>query len=99
MWFQQDGATCHTARETMDVLREIFGKHIISKNGRIQWLRRSTDLTAPDFFLWAYLKEKSFASDSKTLGNLKEKIREEVESISAATLERVMESVVSRARS
>ena len=28
IWFQQDGATCHTARETMHALREIFSKHI-----------------------------------------------------------------------
>ena len=25
IWFQQDGATCHTARETMDLLRSRFG--------------------------------------------------------------------------
>ena len=36
IWFQQNGATWHTARETMDVLRQIFGKHVISKNGEIQ---------------------------------------------------------------
>ena len=26
IWFQQDGAACHTARETMDLLRSRFGK-------------------------------------------------------------------------
>jgi hypothetical protein len=26
MWFQQDGATCHTARATMDLLRGEFGE-------------------------------------------------------------------------
>ena len=28
MWFQQDGATCHTARLTMDLLRGVFGEHL-----------------------------------------------------------------------
>ncbi|GFV76182.1 uncharacterized protein TNCV_4672711 [Trichonephila clavipes] len=25
MWFQQDGATCHTARATIDLLKDTFG--------------------------------------------------------------------------
>ena len=31
MCFQQDGATCHTARITMDLLRGEFGEHFISE--------------------------------------------------------------------
>ena len=30
MWFQQDGATCHTASETMVLLRGELGEHFIS---------------------------------------------------------------------
>ncbi|CAH2087395.1 unnamed protein product [Euphydryas editha] len=33
MWFQQDGATCHTARATIDLLKESFDERIISRNG------------------------------------------------------------------
>ena len=33
MWFQQDGATCHTACVTMDLLRGEFGEHFISRSG------------------------------------------------------------------
>ncbi|GFY73853.1 hypothetical protein TNIN_348381 [Trichonephila inaurata madagascariensis] len=29
LWFQQDGVTAHTARQTMDLLREIFGECLI----------------------------------------------------------------------
>ena len=32
MWFQQDGATCHTARVLMDLLRGEFGEHYISRS-------------------------------------------------------------------
>ena len=56
-------------------------------------------LTAPDFFLWGFLNEKVFATNSQTLAELKDKITEEIRRIDAATLERAMEGVLSRARS
>ena len=31
IWFQQDGATCHTAKATLDVLRSVFQDRIISR--------------------------------------------------------------------
>jgi len=33
MWFQQDGATCHTPHATMDILNERFKGMIISRGG------------------------------------------------------------------
>ncbi|GFW27203.1 hypothetical protein TNCV_2848601 [Trichonephila clavipes] len=27
LWFQQDGTTCHTARATIDLLKDTFGGH------------------------------------------------------------------------
>ena len=35
MRFQQNGATCHTARLTMDLLRSEFGEHFISRSGPV----------------------------------------------------------------
>ena len=32
MWFQQDGATCHTSHETINLLRQKFGERVISRN-------------------------------------------------------------------
>jgi len=48
IWFQQDGATCHTARATTELLREKFGDSIISRNCDIEWPPRSCDLTPLD---------------------------------------------------
>jgi hypothetical protein len=31
-WFQQDGATVHTANNSMKLLKEILGEHVISRN-------------------------------------------------------------------
>ena len=46
--FQQDGATAHTARNSMAV-REMF-RTVICRFGDIAWPARSPDLTVPDFF-------------------------------------------------
>lgn len=56
-WFQQDGATCHTARETVAHLRDVFPTKLISKNGDIEWPPHSPDLTAPDFFPMGVLEK------------------------------------------
>ncbi|GFV20942.1 hypothetical protein TNCV_4532111 [Trichonephila clavipes] len=33
LWFQQDGATCHTARATIYLLKDTFGDRLISRFG------------------------------------------------------------------
>ncbi|GFW87706.1 uncharacterized protein TNCV_4486711 [Trichonephila clavipes] len=35
LWFQQDGATCHTARVTIDLLKDTFGDRLISRFGPV----------------------------------------------------------------
>ena len=50
VWFQQDGATAHTARDTMQLLREHFPERLISLRGDLPWPARSPDLTPGDFF-------------------------------------------------
>lgn len=97
-WFQQDGATAHTARETINLLNEMFPGRLVSKNGDFDWPPRSPDLTAPDFFLWGYLKGKVYADQPKTLQALKFNIRREIAAISAETLPKVMENAQKRAQ-
>ncbi|GFX85567.1 uncharacterized protein TNCV_3717381 [Trichonephila clavipes] len=41
LWFQQDGAICHTARATIDLLKDTFGDHLISRLGPVNWPPRS----------------------------------------------------------
>ena len=45
IWFQQDGATCHTAEAALDVLRPVFKDRIISRRADVVWPPRSCDLT------------------------------------------------------
>ena len=30
LWFQQDGATCHTSNVSLQLLQEMFGENVIS---------------------------------------------------------------------
>jgi hypothetical protein len=51
IWFQQDGATAHTARASMEVSLEMFPQHVISLRGELPWPACSLDFPACDYFL------------------------------------------------
>jgi hypothetical protein len=59
---------------------------------------RSPDLTIPDFFLWAHLKNNVYATNPQTLEELKINIENEVKKISVETLERVSENMIKRVK-
>lgn len=98
VYFQQDGATAHTARDTMATLRTVFAGRIISRFGDITWPARSPDLSACNFFLWGYLKSRVFVSRVPNLEILKRRISEEVKAIPPEMLVKVMDSLVRRLR-
>ena len=95
VWFQQDGATVHTARDTMSV---IFRERIISSTSDFNWPPRSPDLTAPDCFLWGYLKGKVYINKPRTIEQLKSNIRDEINNKTLEVVRKVMENVLERAR-
>ncbi len=66
--FQQDGATAHTAQETITFLKDFFSNRLIS---RPLWPPHSLDLSPPDFFLWGCLKERVFAACPADLNELR----------------------------
>ncbi|GFU61672.1 uncharacterized protein TNCV_4522101 [Trichonephila clavipes] len=59
--FQLDGATYHTARATIDLLKDTFGDRLILRFGPVNWPTRSCDLTPLDCFLWGYVKSLVYA--------------------------------------
>ncbi|GFY24559.1 DUF4817 domain-containing protein [Trichonephila clavipes] len=75
LWFQQDGATCHTARATIDLLKDMFGDRLISRFGPVNWPPRSCDLTPLDYFLWGYVKSLVYADKPQTLDHLEDNFR------------------------
>jgi hypothetical protein len=96
LWFQQDGATAHSARISMAVLREMFPGRLISRFGDVNWPTRSPDLSAPDYFLWGYVKSKVYKTHSANIDDLKQRIRECLQGIPNAMLQHVMASMPSR---
>ncbi|GFX98004.1 DUF4817 domain-containing protein [Trichonephila clavipes] len=75
LWFQQDGATCHTARATIDLLKDTLGDRLFSRYGPVNWPPRSCDLTPLDYFLWGHVKSLVCADKPQTLDHLEDNIR------------------------
>ncbi|GFS90436.1 uncharacterized protein TNCV_4096501 [Trichonephila clavipes] len=96
MWFQQDGATCHTARAAIDLLKDTFGDRLISRFGPVNWPPRSCDLTPLDYFLWGYVKSLVYADKPQTLNHLEDIIRRVIAGIRPQMLEKVIENWTSR---
>ena len=94
-YFQQDSATAHTAQDSLKLISEIFEDRVISAG---LWPSRSPDLTACDFHLWGYLKNKVYARNPHTLDDLKDYIRTEINSITEQQLMRVNEGFLKRCR-
>ncbi|GFV42235.1 DUF4817 domain-containing protein [Trichonephila clavipes] len=95
LWFQQDGATCHTARATID-LKDMFGDRLISRFEPVNWPPRSCDLTPLDYFLWGYVKSLVYADKPQTLDHLEDNIRCVIADIRPQMLEKVIENWTSR---
>ncbi|GFV26007.1 uncharacterized protein TNCV_2693731 [Trichonephila clavipes] len=96
LWFQQDGATCHTARATIDLLKGTFGDRLISRFGPVNWRPRSCDLTPLDYFLWGYVKSLVYADKPQTLDHLEDNIRRVIADIRPQMLEKIIENWTSR---
>ncbi|GFV38234.1 uncharacterized protein TNCV_4792201 [Trichonephila clavipes] len=96
LWFQQDGATYHTARATIDLLKDTFGDRLISRFGPVNWPPRSCDLTPLDYFLRGYVKSLVYADKPQTLDHLEDNIRRVIADIWPQMLEKVIENWTSR---
>ena len=96
MWFQQDGATSHTARVTIDLLKGKFGELVISRNVPVGWLPRSCELTPLDFFLWSHIKSLVYANKPATLDDPKNSIQREIANVPVEMCARVVDNWVQR---
>ncbi|GFV08573.1 putative DD41D transposase [Trichonephila clavipes] len=94
--FQQDAATCHTARAPIDILKDTFGDRLISRFGPVNWPPRSCDLTPLDYFLWDYVKSLVYADNPQTLNHLEDNIRRVIADIRPQMLEKVIENWTSK---
>ena len=56
LWFQQDGATAHTADISMQVLKTMFLHRLIPRFWDIAWPACSPHHAVPDYFIWGHVK-------------------------------------------
>ena len=77
-------------------MREIegfFQDRIISKN---LLPPRSPDLTPADFFLWGLFKGKVYKNTPRTIEQLKDAIRQEIQTVNVETLGKVFQNLEKR---
>ena len=98
MWMQQDGATCHTANETVAWLQTRFCDKLISRNGPVNWPPRSCDVTPLDYFLWGYVKSLVYAKKPATIDALEANIVRVIHDVRPAVLEKVTQNWTQRMR-
>ena len=102
MWWQQDGAPCHTSNATMHYLRGQFPGKLMSKHGDWPWPPRSPDLAICDFFLWGYLKQQIWnvphEQQPTNMRQLRDAIVLACESLNQQMIQRSFDAMVSRAR-
>ena len=96
IWFQQDGATCHTAEATFDVLRPVFEDRIISRRADVVWPPRNCDLTSLNYYLWGAVKDTCYADKPETINALKTNIREAIGEIQLHGIDNVLKNCTDR---
>lgn len=96
LFFMQDGAPPHWAREVRSWLDMKFPERWIGRGGPVDWPPRSPDLTPCDFFLWGVLKEKVYAMEPKTIEDLKKAITTALHALTVELCEKVCHSVANR---
>ena len=96
IWFQQDGATCHTAEAALDILRPVFEDYIISDRAVVIWPPRYCDLTPLDYYLWSAVKDKCYSHKPERIDTLKDNIREAIGEIQLHTIDNVLKNFTDR---
>jgi len=91
--FQQDGAMCHTSRDSVVRVQEVFTEETACK---VLWLPRSLDLSTRPFFyyLLVCMKGKVNESNPHTLDETRKNIRDAIETIEVAVSPKVNLNVI-----
>lgn len=96
MWYQQDGCPPHFAANVRHYLDAAFPDRWIGRGSIFPWPARSPDLTVLDFYLWGRIKDLVFKTRPTTPEDMKDRIRQAVQSISVAEIESSVSSTIER---
>ena len=97
--YQQDGATCHTATGTLNLLRTTFLDRIISCYSAVNWPLRWCDLTPLDYFLRDHVKDQVYAVNLQSIDALKTNILRVIGKIKSQSPKTVIENFNKRIES
>ena len=84
------------ARETLQLLQELFGHRVISKGSEAEWAPHSPDLNPLDFWLWEARKDNVYRNKRSSLEELRLSVEQNVREVSADTTERAGASFLER---
>ena len=90
-WFQQDGASCHRSKTSIEWISKNFPHYISPQD----WPPNSPDLS-PIENLWGYIKDQLKNYDIKNLKSLKRKIRDIWNGITVEELKKLIKSIPDR---
>ena len=99
--FQQDGAAPHYSVGAREILDQRLTDRWIGRRGPIEWPARSPDLTACDFWLWTYLRQKVYVNDRayNSFDDLQNQIQHELQMIPLHMFRRCMRNFQKRIQS
>ena len=93
-WFQQDDATAHKARVSIQAVQQVFSDRDITHG---EWPPRSPDLTSPDFYLLVKQKGGVYANNPHTI-ELKDNIRAAICNVKREKLAQLLNNMRRRAK-
>lgn len=71
-WFQQDGAPVHTAARSLEFLKSVFGRRLVSNKTDCIWPPYSPDLSPLDYWFWSFMRRLIGQHDPQTKQEVKE---------------------------
>lgn len=95
MWFNQEGTSCHTIRDTLTLLRDKFADRILSRKVTKK-PPRSCNLTPLHFFLWNHIIPRVYENKPRTMAELKKEIWDKLTELDVATYGRVITNFFER---
>ena len=98
MWFQQDGAPPHFARQVRQKLDSEFSRRWIGRRGAVDWPARSPDLSPLDYSVWGIVKDTVHQNNISNVEHLRRSIVDAFTRFDATLCSNILDSLHSRLR-
>jgi len=78
------------------LVKDLHHRSFASRNWFKSWRQGEAELTPADFFLWGLLKGKVYKNTSRTIEQLKDAIRQEIQAVNVYTSGKVFQNLEKR---